>query len=168
VDHIAVATAVREVAYMINVPHAFTPEYPADETQSTPVKVPVILNTYDTYQFGENAHDLAIDVESVFEAICDMTWCHQSQIVEWLPWIGRHKLAAPKNRGEWREILRERFMRQNRELRFKSGHAFEIFTVTAWGSVSTVEQLIADLPPITPKFSHLKKLRQRLARWSPA
>ncbi|HZJ15065.1 MAG TPA: PIG-L family deacetylase [Chthoniobacteraceae bacterium] len=168
VDHVAVATAVREVAYMINVPHAFTPEYPADEMQSTPVKVPVILNTYDTYQFGENAPDLAIDVEAAFEAICDITWCHQSQIVEWLPWIGRHKMAAPQNRSEWREILRKRFVRQNRELRFNSGHAFEMLTVTAWGAVPTIEQLIADLPPITPKFSHLKKLRQRLARWTPA
>ena len=27
---VAVAEAVRKVAYMINVPHAFTPEYPAD------------------------------------------------------------------------------------------------------------------------------------------
>ena len=39
VDHVAVAEAVRKVAYMINVPHAFTPEYPADERVSTPCKV---------------------------------------------------------------------------------------------------------------------------------
>ena len=165
VDHVAVATAVREVAYMINVPHAFTPEYPADETQSNPVKVPVILNTYDTYQFGENSHDLAIDVEESFEAICDMTWCHQSQIIEWLPWVGRHKMDAPETRNEWKKILRERFLRQNRELGFNSQHAFEMFTVTAWGAVPTVEQLTRDFPPITPKFSHMKRLRQQLARW---
>jgi LmbE family N-acetylglucosaminyl deacetylase len=42
VDHVAVAEAVRKVAYMINVPHAFTPEYPADESKSEPCKVPVI------------------------------------------------------------------------------------------------------------------------------
>src|SRR6185503_2215564 len=36
VDHVAVAEAVRKVAYMINVPHAFTPEYPADEKKSEP------------------------------------------------------------------------------------------------------------------------------------
>ena len=40
-DHLAVAEAVRRVAYMINVPHAFTPEYPADETKSEPCQVPV-------------------------------------------------------------------------------------------------------------------------------
>jgi hypothetical protein len=43
-----------------------------------------------------------------------------------------------------------------------------MFTVTAWGTVPTIEHLIADLPAVTPKFSHLKKLRQRLARWTPA
>jgi len=36
VDHVAVGEAVRKIAYMINVPHAFTPEFPADETKSKP------------------------------------------------------------------------------------------------------------------------------------
>src|SRR5438105_11197401 len=49
-DHLTVAEAVRRVAYMINVPHAFTPEYPADETVSQPCTVPVILNVYDGYR----------------------------------------------------------------------------------------------------------------------
>ena len=101
VDHIAVATAVREVAYMINVPHAFTPEYPADETRSTPCKVPVILNVYDGYQFGTNRHDLALDVEAAFSQLCAMTWCHQSQIAEWLPWVGRHQMTTPKSLADW-------------------------------------------------------------------
>src|SRR5436305_439402 len=65
-DHLTVADAVRRVAYMINVPHAFTSEYPADETASELCKVPVILNVYDGYMFGANAFDLAIDVEETF------------------------------------------------------------------------------------------------------
>jgi LmbE family N-acetylglucosaminyl deacetylase len=165
VDHIAVATAVREVAYMINVPHAFTPEYPADETQSVVVKVPVILNTYDPYQCGANSHDLAIDVEAAFETICDLTWCHQSQIAEWLPWVGRHQMPAPQTREAWKGILRDRFLRQNRELGFDSEHAFEMFTVTAWGEVPTGGQLIEDFPPITRALSHMKALEERLVRW---
>src|SRR5438477_9681717 len=86
-DHLTVADAVRRVAYMINVPHAFTPEYPADETKSRPCKVPAILNVYDGYMFGANACDLAVDVEDALAKICDLTWCHQSQITEWLPWV---------------------------------------------------------------------------------
>jgi len=94
VDHVAVAEAVRQVAYMLNVPHAFTPEYPADETKSVPCKVPVVVNVYDEYMHGANAYDLAVDVEAAFDAITEMAWCHQSQIAEWLPWVGRHQMAV--------------------------------------------------------------------------
>jgi len=41
-DHVTIAEAVRRVAYLINVPHAFTPEYPADETIPVPRKTPVV------------------------------------------------------------------------------------------------------------------------------
>ena len=75
------------MAYMINVPHAFTPEYPADETCSQPCKVPVILNVHDGYMAGANGFDLAVDVEAVFDHLVDLTWCHQSQFCEWLPWV---------------------------------------------------------------------------------
>jgi LmbE family N-acetylglucosaminyl deacetylase len=165
VDHIAVAQAVREVAYMINVPHAFTPEYPADEKRSKPVKVPVILHTYDTYQFGTNAADLAIDVEEAWPVIVAETWCHQSQVVEWLPWVGRHAMAAPKDIPEWDKILRTRYLRQNHELKIHSHHAFEFFTVSAWGEIPDYEKLLADFPAIKKKHSHLKRLKQRLAGW---
>jgi LmbE family N-acetylglucosaminyl deacetylase len=165
VDHIAVAEAVRQVAYMINVPHAFTPEYPADETTSRPCKVPVILNVYDGYMFGENSYDFAIDVEPAIPAITEMTWCHQSQISEWLPWVGRHDMAVPKSIDAWTDILRHRFQRKNRELGIQSSHAMEVFTVTAWGQVPTLGQLLTDFPTIDPTASHLERLQAKLARW---
>jgi LmbE family N-acetylglucosaminyl deacetylase len=165
VDHVSVAEAVRQVAYMINVPHAFTPEYPADETKSAPCKVPVILNVYDGYMFGENSYDFAIDVEPAFPLIQEMTWCHQSQIAEWLPWVGRHDMPVPKTIESWTEILRHRFQRKNRELGIGSEHAMEVFTVTAWGQVPTLEQLLADFPTIAPTASRLDRLREKLARW---
>jgi LmbE family N-acetylglucosaminyl deacetylase len=166
VDHVAVAQAVREVSYMINVPHAFIAEYPADETRSVPVNTPVILNTYDHYQFGRTAHDLAMNVESAFEKIAEMTWCHESQVKEWLPWVGRHRMGVPKSYDHWKEILRERYTIQNRQLGIGSGHAHEVFAVTAWGRVPTFDQIVKDFPEAVPKFSRLKQLRLRLARWS--
>ncbi len=166
VDHIAVAEAVRQVAYMINVPHAFTPEYPADETKSEPCKVPVILNTYDGYMAGANAFDLAVDVESVFPLICQMTYCHQSQLMEWLPWVGRHRMEAPKSMEDWAATLRARFLRQNRDVGIHSDHVHEVFTVTAWGEVPPYEQLLADFPQPSKEFSNLAQLQTRLARWS--
>lgn len=164
-DHVTVADAVRRVAYMINVPHAFTPEYPADETRSQPCKVPVILNVHDPYMFGTTGFDLAVDVEEAFDRVTRMTWCHQSQITEWLPWVGRHDIPAPATLAEWATTLRRRFERQNRELGIDSGRATEVFTVTAWGEIPTVERLVADFPPLDHQASRLEPLRQRLARW---
>jgi LmbE family N-acetylglucosaminyl deacetylase len=166
-DHLSVAEAIREVAYMINVPHAFTPEYPADETASAPCRTPVIVAVYDGYMCGANTHDLAVDVEPAFEAIAAMSWCHQSQIAEWLPWVGRHRMAPPRDFTEWRSILRQRFDRKNRELGLHSTRAIEAFTVTAWGEIPAPDQLIRDFPTLALESSPLDRLRQRLARWQP-
>ena len=165
VDHLVVAQAVREVAYMINVPHAFTPEYPADETASVPCTVPVIIAVYDGYMFGANTHDLAVDVEEAFDTLCAMTWCHQSQIKEWLPWVGRHHMDVPRDQAEWKATLRRRFDRKNRELEIASPHAMEVFTVTAWGQIPQLERLLEDLPGLCHQASHIDSLRERLIRW---
>jgi LmbE family N-acetylglucosaminyl deacetylase len=164
-DHLSVAQAVREVAYMINVPHAFTPEYPADETVSVPCRTPVIVAVYDGYMFGANAYDVAVDVEPAFEEIVAMTWCHQSQITEWLPWVGRHRMAAPRDVAAWRATLRERFDRKNRELGIRPGHAMEVFTVTAWGEIPTLDQITRDFPGLATDASPIEALGQRLGRW---
>ena len=167
-DHVGVADAVRRVAYMINVPHAYTPEYPADETRSEPVKVPVILNVYDSYMFGAHGYDLAVDVEDAFERVTRLTWCHQSQISEWLPWVGRHDMRAPESLADWSATLRRRLVRQNRTLGLATERATEVFTVTAWGAVPTYEQLLSDFPEVVSDEAHLERLRARIARWSRA
>jgi LmbE family N-acetylglucosaminyl deacetylase len=164
-DHVTLAAAVRRVAYMINVPHAFTPEYPTDETHSTPCKVPVILNVYDPYMFGTLGHDLAVDTEEAFDVVSRMTWCHQSQIGEWLPWVGRHDIDPPRSLEEWSVTLRRRFERQNREMGLEPGRAKEVFTVTAWGEVPTLDQLLSDFPSIDRASSRLDRLGERLRRW---
>ena len=145
-DHQTVADAVRRVAYMINVPHAFTPEYPTDETKSKLCRVPVILNVYDGYMAGSNAYDLAVDVEEVFSTICEMTWCHQSQIMEWLPWVGRHEMQRPADLKEWSAMLRQRYLKQNLELNIPSQHPHEVFNLTSWGQVADLEQIRKDFP----------------------
>lgn len=165
VDHVAVADAVRKVAYMINVPHAFTPEYPADETESQPCKTPVILTVYDAYMIGSNAYDLAVDVEDAFEVICRESWCHQSQIAEWLPWVGRHGMPVPASYEEWRDTLRHRFTKRNQEMGVDSSRIHEFFTVTAWGEVPALEQIVSDFPNLSREFSNLDRLGARLKQW---
>jgi LmbE family N-acetylglucosaminyl deacetylase len=164
-DHQAIAEAIRRVAYMINVPHAFTPEYPVDERCSAACRVPVIVAVYDGYMFGENAHDLAVDVEAAFDQITRMTWCHQSQITEWLPWVGRHDMDVPRDLEGWRQTLRRRFDRKNRELGVQTNNALEVFTITAWGEVPEFERLLVDFPSLATEASHLAKLKRKLDRW---
>jgi LmbE family N-acetylglucosaminyl deacetylase len=166
-DHLTIADAVRRVAYMLNVPHAFTPEYPADETLSRPCRVPVILHVYDGYMSGANAFDLAVDVEEFFPLIRDMTWCHQSQVTEWLPWVGRHDMAVPKTVADWETILRARFARHNVELGLNTTRAVEVFRVTAWGVVPELAQLLQDFPSVWKEGSNLAQLEARLRAWSP-
>ena len=164
-DHITVAEAVRRVAYMINVPHAFLDEYPTDdETKSRWVRTPVILNTYDGYMAGANAFDLAVDVEEAFDLIAEESWCHQSQINEWLPWVARHQIEPTADLAAWKQKLRERFNRQARELGLPPNRAHEVFTVTAWGLVPTIAQLERDLPVMDPEAGRRQRLEARLTR----
>ncbi len=165
IDHIGVAEAVRQVAYMINVPHCFTPEFPADETQPQPCQVPVILNVYDDYFSSAGNFDFAVDIEPAMDLIAGMSWCHQSQIMEWLPWVGRHKLEPPKDFAEWKNMLGQRFERRNLELGLPARPLCEVFSVTAWGEIPTVDRILADFPNLVPGLSHLDRLKARLDRW---
>lgn len=167
-DHQTIADAVRRVAYMINVPHAFTPEFPTDETKSSPCKVPVIVSVYDGYQFGANSFDLAVPTEPTFPLVTEMTWCHASQVREWLPWVGRHQMDPPRDLAEWSTILRRRFARRNRELGLNSDDYFEVFTLTAWGEIPSLEQLQRDFPALDAQRSNLAELQRRLQRWRSA
>jgi LmbE family N-acetylglucosaminyl deacetylase len=164
-DHLAVAQNVRNVAYLINVPHAYSPEYPPEDLSPASVKTPAILNVFDGYNNGADNYDIAINIEDVFDHVAVMAYCHQSQIMEWLPWIGRHRMQPPQSFAEWKTMLRERYRMQNRQLGIQSSHVFEVFTVTAWGTVPDADQLLADFPAIDPGYSHLDRLRQRLSRW---
>ena len=166
-DHQTVAEAVRRVAYMINVPHAFTPEYPGEEGEARACRTPVILNVHDSYMSGANACDLVVDVEEAFETIARLSWCHQSQVREWLPWVGREPAGGPESLAEWSGILRERFARKNRELGLETERAMEVFRVTAWGAVARMEDLVRDFPGLSTGAGvpELARVEERLARW---
>jgi LmbE family N-acetylglucosaminyl deacetylase len=164
-DHVSVAEGIRRVAYMINVPHAFTPEYPADESKSTPCKVPVIINVHDGYMSGANAFDLAVNVESAFDSIVDMTWCHQSQISEWLPWVDRHSLIKPESKADWSGQVRQLMARRNQEMGVEGDQATEYFKITAWGRVPSAQEIIDDFPALTDPTGTLAHLEGQLAKW---
>jgi hypothetical protein len=41
----------------------------------------------------------------------------------------------------------------------------EFFTVTAWGTVPTEQQVLNDFPNLNRACSHLAKMSERLKRW---
>ncbi len=168
VDHLDVAMAVRSVAYLINVPHAFTPEYPDGGAEAVSVRTPVILNTYDGYMAGGHGHDLAVEVTEVADFVADLAWCHSSQLKEWLPWVDRHNLSAPPDLGAWRPQFREVLARRKAVLGITMPGLYEVFSVTAWGVVPTLEQLERDFPGLSRAASHLERLGKRLAIWRSA
>ena len=75
--------------------------------------------------------------------------------MEWLPWVGRHQMGPPKNKEDWAQTLRARFQRQNREVGIDSPHAHEVFTISAWGEVPSLEQIVSDFPSFARQYSHL-------------
>ncbi len=162
-DHLVVAEAIRRVAFLIHMPHAFTPEYP--ESANTHCKAPIILTTYDSYTMSEAGFDLAIAVEPVIDMVAEMSWCHQSQIREWLPWVGRHSTKSPQSLEEWHSELRKRYIRANREAGLEVDQPFEFFTLTGWGRVPPLDELLAQLPPVHQEFSNLDRLRQKISKW---
>ena len=166
VDHEAVADAVRKIAYMVNVPHAFTPEYPTDETQSESIKVPVILNFFDLYQKSLNLpHDIAFNIEPVFDIPLRTSYAYRSQIKEWLPWVVPNEFSAPKDLEEWKEFLINFYHSNSRKMGIVPERLIEAFTITAWGSIPSYEQLIEDFPSMDVEASHFDELEKRLSQW---
>jgi LmbE family N-acetylglucosaminyl deacetylase len=169
VDHLDVAQAIRSVAYMINVPHAFSPEYPRAETMpARSVRTPVILNTYDGYMAGGHGHDLAVDISAAADRAADLAWCHESQLQEWLPWVDRHNLTIAQDQESWRHQYRSVLERRKAALGIRGPGVFEVFNVTAWGVVPPLEQLLRDLPNLDVGASRLERLGQRLDLWRSA
>jgi hypothetical protein len=74
-------------------------------------------------------------------------------------------MAVPADLDGWRETLRRRFDRKNRELELEGPGAVEVFTVTGWGEIPTHAQLVHDFPGLLPEASHLDRLKRRLERW---
>lgn len=169
VDHLDVAQAVRAVAYLVNVPHAYTPEYPEEETgPARPVRTPVILNTFDGYLAAGHRHDLAVEIGEVCDAAADMAWCHESQLQEWLPWVDRHHMTVSSDGKAWREQYRSVVSRRTRALNLPAGGLYEVFQVTAWGALPTIETLVRDIPGLDCEASVLAALGERLGRWREA
>jgi LmbE family N-acetylglucosaminyl deacetylase len=102
-DHRYTGVLVQDAAYMVAVPNV-APETPALK------KNPVFLYFQDGFQRPNPFRpDVAVDISNVFAQKMHAMDAHESQMYEWLPWIGHYLQDVPADKTE-----REKWLAQTR------------------------------------------------------
>jgi len=93
-DHRYTGVLVQDAAYMVAVPN-IAPETPALK------KNPVFLYYEDHFQRPNPFRpDIVVDITATYDKkIADLD-AHESQMYEWLPWIGGYLAEVPKGKEE--------------------------------------------------------------------
>ena len=98
-DHRYTGVLVQDAAYMVAVPNIL-PEIPALK------KNPVFLYFQDGFQRPNPFKpDIAIDISGVFAQKIHALDAHESQVYEWLPWIGHYLDQVPQNKNDHEKWL---------------------------------------------------------------
>jgi LmbE family N-acetylglucosaminyl deacetylase len=93
-DHRYTGVLVQDAAYMVAVPD-IAPETPALQ------KNPVFLYYQDYFQRPNPFRpDIAVDISGVFDKKVYALDAHESQMYEWLPWIGHYSDQVPQNKAD--------------------------------------------------------------------
>ena len=93
-DHRYTGVLVQDAAYMVAVPN-IAPETPALK------KNPVFLYFQDRFQRPNPFRpDIAVDITNVFDKKVSALDAHESQMYEWLPWIGHYADKVPKDKND--------------------------------------------------------------------
>jgi LmbE family N-acetylglucosaminyl deacetylase len=104
-DHRYTGVLVQDAAYMVAVPN-IAPETPALK------KNPVFLYYQDHFQRPNPFRpDIVVDITGTFDKKVSALDAHQSQMYEWLPWIGHYLDQVPKNEDDRIKWLAERLNR---------------------------------------------------------
>ena len=93
-DHRYTGVLVQDAAFMVSVPN-IAPDVPALK------KNPVFLYYQDHFQRPNPFRpDVAVDITSVYDKKVSGLDAHESQMYEWLPWIGHYLDQVPKDKNE--------------------------------------------------------------------
>jgi LmbE family N-acetylglucosaminyl deacetylase len=102
-DHRYTGVLVQDAAYMVAVPN-IAPETPALK------KNPVFLYYRDRFQKPNPFRpDIAVDITSVNDKKMSAFDAHESQVYEWLPWIGHYMEEVPAGKAERLKWLTAKF-----------------------------------------------------------
>ncbi len=135
IDHYNTAVGVRMIAYQLCVPNAYpTIGGPVKKR----VKMPLIINVDDASYSTTVEYHISNDVTDTFETKMEMSLCHYSQLMEWLPF----------SRGEEPPTdtkCREDFIKTNKDLNVVYGKSLdryrEFFSFTSWGRKVLMEDI---------------------------
>src|SRR5437588_323428 len=105
-DHRYTGVLVQDAAYMVVVPNV-DPDVPPLR------KNPMFLYFQDGFQRPNPFRpDIAIDIDDVFDKKIAALDAHESQVYEWLPWIGHFLQDVPKDKKQ-----REAWLAQTRAVK---------------------------------------------------
>ena len=101
-DHRYTGVLVQDAAYMVSVPN-IAPNVPALK------KNPVFLYYQDRFQRPNPFRpDIAVNITTVYDKKISALDAHESQMYEWLPWIGHYLDQVPKGKVERIKWLAEK------------------------------------------------------------
>lgn len=102
-DHRYTGVLVQDAAYMVGVPNVASDTPPLKSN-------PVFLYSQDYFQRPNPFRpDIAIDITGVFDKKINAIDAHQSQVYEWLPWIGGYADEVPATPDERKAWLTKRY-----------------------------------------------------------
>jgi LmbE family N-acetylglucosaminyl deacetylase len=149
-DHRYTGVLVQDAAYMVAVPNI------AAETPAL-TKNPVFLYFQDRFQRPNPFRpDIAIDITNVFDKKIAALDAHESQMYEWLPWIGHYFDKVPKEKTErikWLAETRKQMIKpevrtalekwygKEKTGAIKNAEAFEICEYGAQPDAETIKNL---------------------------
>ena len=103
-DHRATGEVVQDAAYMVQVPNVVPFHEPLDSN-------PVFLYFEDGFERPNPfRHDIVVAIDEVVDQKVAALDAHESQMYEWLPWIGGYEDEVPDADADRREWLRERWI----------------------------------------------------------
>src|SRR5687767_2955023 len=156
-DHRYTGVLVQDAAYMVAVPNVAPGTPPLK-------KNPVFLYYQDFFQRPNPFRpDIAIDISSVYSQKIHALDAHESQVYEWLPWIGGYLDQVPKDialREKWlatnRAVKITPEVRINLEKWYEKGHASQVqhaeaFEICEYGARPSEEDIKRFFPMLRQK-----------------